>query len=368
MEKYIQEKIEKLNFKQITPIQKEIFKNFETKSNLVCISPTGTGKTHAYLLPILSKIKWNKDIVQAVIVVPTNELVFQIFEMITKIENQKNKIKIFFGGMNKIKTNSQLDKKQPIIIIATLNKLFEYVYILKKINIHKSSFFILDEADMFFEQKSLPLIKNLLSKWKPKILLLSASLTKNMKSFINKHFGKSIFIDVNNKSKLNLNFYAVESSEKNRLKDLLFFLYKINPFLAFIFISKKKEQPYVYKILKNKKMNVLDFSSYLSVKERRRKIIEIKKNKYQYIVTTDIASRGLDIKDISWIIHYDLPNKNLDFFKHRSGRAGRMGKEGNVILFYEQKEKELLLKIEKKNNIKFKKISLRKSQKNDKNW
>lgn len=142
--------------------------------------------------------------------------------------------------MNKIKTNSQLDKKQPIIIIATLNKLFEYVYILKKINIHKSSFFILDEADMFFEQKSLPLIKNLLSKWKPKILLLSASLTKNMKSFINKHFGKSIFIDVNNKSKLNLNFYAVESSEKNRLKDLLFFLYKINPFLAFIFISKKK--------------------------------------------------------------------------------------------------------------------------------
>lgn len=95
MEKYIQEKIEKLNFKQITPIQKEIFKNFETKSNLVCISPTGTGKTHAYLLPILSKIKWNKDIVQAVIVVPTNELVFQIFEMITKIENQKNKIKIF---------------------------------------------------------------------------------------------------------------------------------------------------------------------------------------------------------------------------------------------------------------------------------
>ncbi|WCA22624.1 DEAD/DEAH box helicase [Candidatus Phytoplasma oryzae] len=351
MQEYIKTKIEKLNFKQTTPIQEEVFRNFNKKLNLVCIAPTGTGKTHAYLLPILSQINWELNIIQAIILAPTNELVLQIFEMIIQIENRKDKIKIFFGGMNRTKTYLKLKKKQPSIIITTLSKLFEYAHILKKINIYKSSFLVLDEADMFFEKKSLSLIKILLSKWKPKILLSSATLDKKMEPFINKNFGKSLFINVNHKHKSNLNFHIFKSDKNNRLKDLINVIEKINPFLAFIFVSHKKDQSNVYDFLKKKKLNILNFSSNLSVKERKRKIIEIKKNRYQYIITSDLASRGLDIKNISVIIHYDLPIKNLDFFKHRNGRAGRTGEKSDIILFYNDEEKKYLIKIKKKNNI-----------------
>ncbi|WP_153369337.1 DEAD/DEAH box helicase [Candidatus Phytoplasma sacchari] len=359
MQDYIQKKLKELNFQKITPIQEEVFTNFNKNTNLVCISPTGTGKTHAYLLPILRKINWDQNIIQAIIVTPTNELVFQIFEMINKIENKNSKIKILFGGINRTKNYLKLEKKQPCMIITTLSKLFEYGYVLKKINIYKSSFLVLDEADMLFEEKSLILIKKILykQKWKPKILLLSASLNTKMKPFINKHFGKSIFIDVNDKHKLNLKYYILKSNKNDRIKDLISFLKTINPFLAFIFISKKKEQYDIYEILK-KKINILYFSSDLSVKERKRKIIEIKKNKYQYVITSDLASRGLDIPNICWIIHYDLPYKNLDFFQHRNGRTGRMNKEGNVIVFYDYEEEKYLLEIKKKKNINFKEIKL----------
>ncbi|KXT29115.1 helicase domain protein [Candidatus Phytoplasma oryzae] len=362
MEKYIQNKLKHLNLIKITPIQQKVFEKFEEKSNLICVAPTGTGKTYAYLLPVLSKIIWDKNIIQAVIVVPTNELVFQTLENLNKIENKKSQIKIFFGGMNRIKTYKKLEKKQPSIIISTLEKLFEYAYNLKKINIYKSSFLILDEADMFLESNYLSLLKTLLSKWKPKILFFSASIDKKTKPFIDKHFGKSIFININEKQKLNLNYYISKSPKNNRIKDLIQFLNQKNPFFAFIFVSNKKEQLNIYEILK-KKFNILNFSSNFSVKERKRKMIEIKKNKYQYVITSDLASRGLDIEDISWIIHYDLPKRNLKFFQHRNGRTGRMNKQGNILLFYDNEDENALLKIKQKNNIKFNKIILSNKEK-----
>jgi ATP-dependent RNA helicase CshB len=355
MEKYINKKLQELNFTKITPIQKEVFEKFQKPFNLVCIAPTGTGKTHAYLLPILSKIKWEKNIIQAIIVVPTNELVFQVFEMIKQIEKKSSQIKIFYGGMNRTKIYSKLEKKQPSIIITTLNKLFEYAYTIKKINIYKSSFLVLDEADMLFDSKSLYLIKILLSKWKPKILLSSASLKIQMKPLITKYFGPSLFINIENYKKQNLNYYIFKSHKNSRSKDLINLMKIINPFIAFIFITKKKEQDLIYEILKKENFNILNFSSNLSVRERKKNMLEIKKNKYQYVLTSDLIARGLDI-DVDWVIHFDLPRQNLEFFQHRNGRTGRKEKKGNVFLFYDEKDQKSLLKIKKNKNIELKEI------------
>ncbi|MBP3059375.1 DEAD/DEAH box helicase, partial [Texas Phoenix palm phytoplasma] len=120
---------------------------------MVGVSQTGTGKTHSYLLPILSKIDWNKNHIQAVIIVPTNELVFQTFQMLKEIENRNSQVKIFYGSMNKNKISLSLKKKQPPIIITTIEKLFEYSKVINKVNINKASYLVLDEADTLFEQK-----------------------------------------------------------------------------------------------------------------------------------------------------------------------------------------------------------------------
>ncbi|MDV3196317.1 MAG: DEAD/DEAH box helicase [Candidatus Phytoplasma stylosanthis] len=357
MKNYIQEKIKQLKFKKITPIQKEIFDNFDKPYHLVGISPTGTGKTHAYLLPILSKINWEQNNIQAIIVTPTNELIFQIFQMLKVIENKCSKVKILYGGIDKKKILKSLEKKQPPLIITTLSKLVEFSSIFKKIKFHKSSFLVLDEADMLFDQKSLFLLDELLSKWNPKILLFSASITDKMKPFINKYFGKSLFLNVNDKQKLNLKYYTLFSYKEKRLNDLKHLITKLNPYSALIFVSKKTEQLKIYNFLKECNLNILNFSSDLTVQKRKYFINEIKKMKYQYILTSDLASRGLDL-DIEWVIHYDLPHKNLEFFQHRSGRTGRMGKEGKVLIFYDEKEINSLTKIKKNNNISFKNIVL----------
>lgn len=131
LQNYIQKKIAQLQFKSLTPIQKEVFASFEKAGNLVGIAPTGTGKTHAYLLPLLSQIDFNKNVLQAIILVPTNDLVFQVLEMLKQVEKSPF-TKIFYGGMNKQKTLEQLTNKQPALIISTPDKILQYAFKLKK--------------------------------------------------------------------------------------------------------------------------------------------------------------------------------------------------------------------------------------------
>ncbi|MDV3205471.1 MAG: DEAD/DEAH box helicase [Weeping tea tree witches'-broom phytoplasma] len=357
MQIYLERKLKELNFVNITPIQKKVFTSFEQPLHLVGISPTGTGKTHAYLLPILSKIAWQRNIIQAVIIAPTNELVFQIFQMLKGIEKQNSKVKIFYGGMDQKKITSHLKTKQPPVVIATLNQLVKYTITNKQLNIYKASFLVLDEADMLFDSKSLSLINLLLIRWHPKILLFSASITTHMKPFVDKYFGKSLFLNTNKEQRLKIKYYALHSFCYKRLNDLVHLAKKLNPYAALIFVSNKKNQFHVYETLKKENLNVLNFSSDLLVKQRKRYISEIHKNKYQYIVSSDLTARGLDL-DISWVIHYDLPIKNLEFFQHRSGRTGRLGKEGNVLVLYDEKEKTYLEKIKKLYQITFQNIEL----------
>ncbi|QTX03217.1 superfamily II DNA/RNA helicase [Candidatus Phytoplasma luffae] len=357
MTNYIKNKLKQLKFETITPIQEELFNNFQKPLNIVGISPTGTGKTHAYLLPILSEIDWRQNKTQAIIIAPNNELIFQIFQMIKQIEQRSSQVKILYGGMDKQKTIKNLEKKQSPLIITTLNKLFEYYTVFKTIKFAKSSFLVLDEADMLFEQSSLSLLDVLLTSWKPKILLFSASITSNMNPFINKYFGKSLFLNTNDKQKLNLKYYTLLSYQEKRLNDLKHLMKNLNPYSALIFVSKKEEQSKIYNFLKTFNFNILNFSSDLKIQKRKYFFNEIKKMKYQYILTSDLMARGLDL-DIEWVIHYDLPKKNLEFFQHRSGRTGRMGKEGKVLIFYDEKEQKSLQKIKQQHNIVFQNIVL----------
>ncbi|VEU80615.1 DEAD/DEAH box helicase [Haploplasma axanthum] len=339
--KYINE-IEKMGFAKLTPIQTEIINNFNNKRNLVGVAPTGTGKTHAYLIPLIGNIDVTKDEVQAIIIVPTNELVNQVKRMVEPL-SENIKIKSYDSKIDKGREIAWLDKYQPQLVISTPERLIDLSNNGLKIN--TSKYFVLDEADMMFDESFLKQIDLIIGRVSTaKFLLFSATITENMHMFIKKYFGVYDLIDTSKDHKLKIEHRLVKASLDNRIDTLNDLLRVLNPYLAIIFVSKKEDQTKIFDLLLDKGLSVTQLSSSLNQHQRKRVINDIIDLKYQYVVASDLAARGLDF-DVSHVINYDLPYK-LEFFKHRSGRTGRMEKEGIVITIVDNNDRNKVKRLE----------------------
>lgn len=342
---YIEEKLKKLKFKELTPIQKGVFEAFPKKKHIVGIAKTGTGKTHAYLLPMVEAI--NKDIkqVQAVIIVPTNELVEQVYQMLMDFEDELDVLKLN-ALTDSVKVSNKLSKKQPQVVISTPQKVKEYTINQNLLKIQTALNFCLDEADMMFDYDFLSMIDQILPAMpKTRYLLFSATINESMKPFIKKYFGDYILIDKQKENTLKIEHRLINLKHKSRNDVLLNIVEHINPFLAFVFVSKVENQQQVFDLLQEKGLSVCMMHSKLGLKQRKNVIEDIKNLKYQYVVVSDLASRGLDFK-VSHVIHYDLPHM-LEYFMHRSGRTGRMNDTGIVITIAELTDSRKIEKLKK---------------------
>ncbi|HPG43640.1 MAG TPA: DEAD/DEAH box helicase [Acholeplasmataceae bacterium] len=327
----VKEMLSKLKYHEITPIQKGVFNAFNSPKHLVGLAPTGTGKTHAYLLPILAAIDLNQMVVQALIIVPTNELVLQVHKMLMEADDRFI-VKTYYGGTNKMREQEWLKKYQPQIVIATPQQIVDYVNETRLLRIHQAKYVVFDEADMMFDEAFLSMIDQMLPAMeKAKYLLFSATLNQSMTPFIKTYFGSYDLIDTSKQHDLKITYKLINIKHRNRLEALSELLEYINPYLGFIFVSKKENQDLVYEALLEKNISVCNLNASMGVKKRTKLIEDILALKYQYVVTSDLAARGLDFK-ISHVIHYDLPHF-LEFYMHRSGRTGRMNDTGEVITF-----------------------------------
>ncbi len=342
---YIKEKLKTLGFEEITPIQSKVFELFDNPKHLVGLAPTGTGKTHAYLLPILSKIDKNLNQVQAVICVPTNELVLQVSDMLKAVDDEVI-TKAYVGGTDKKVELAWLEKKQPQVVISTPFRLANYAMDEGALKILTAKYMVFDEADMMFDEDFLTLIDPIVSRMRQtKFLLFSASITKMMEPFIKTYFGLYDFIDTSKLHKLNIDYKLIEIKDMDRTKALEFLLEDFHPYLCFIFVSKKEDQLAVYQMLLDKNLQACNYSSDLTMKRRKQMIDDIRALKYQYVVTSDVVARGLDF-EVSHVIHYDLPH-HLEFFIHRSGRTGRMYNDGIVYTLMQLKDHRKIEKLTK---------------------
>ena len=343
---YIKEKLKQLGFNTTTPIQDGVFKLIDGKKHLVGLAPTGTGKTHAYLLPILARLDFAKQEVQVVICVPTNELVAQVEQMLKEIETNI-RVKAYFGGSDKQREIEWLRKYQPQIVIATPQRLHEFVVDLNILKIQTAKYFVMDEADMMFDYDFLSMLDPILPAMsRAKFMLFSATIIPSMEPFMRKYFGEYDFIDTSKKHNLKIEYQLINIKYQNRLDVLKTVIKHINPYLCFIFVSKKENQEIVFQELVDQGLSVISLSSNSGVKKRAKIIDDIKNLKYPYVVTSDLAARGLDFK-ISHIIHYDLPHL-LEFFQHRSGRTGRMHDSGTVITFMSVDDHRKIEKLKQK--------------------
>ncbi|MFA5471055.1 MAG: DEAD/DEAH box helicase [Acholeplasmataceae bacterium] len=342
---YIKEKLRQLGFDKTTPIQDGVFSVFNNKRHIVGLAPTGTGKTHAYLLPILEKIDLNLKQVQAIIIVPTNELVIQVHQMLVKTDDRFI-VKAYDASHDKSRDVLWLKKQQPQIVITTPSRLKYVVVDQQALVIKYTKYLVLDEADMMFDEEFMGWIDEFIPILKDaKYLLFSATITKQMEPFIKAYFGQYELIDTSKDHKLDIEYQLINIKYQDRLESLKKVISHINPFVCFIFVSKKENQDIVYGALSEMGLNVINFKSSLGIKRRKQIIDEIKETKYQYVVTSDLAARGLDF-NVSHVIHFDLPH-HLEFFMHRSGRTGRMNASGHVIAFLSVDDHRKVEKIKK---------------------
>ena len=349
----LNQKIISLGFLEPTLIQEKAYEIINKKQSAIFISPTGTGKTHAYLIPIIENLS-DEAYVQALIIVPTNELVIQVGRMLKEMDFTD--YKTFSTLEDRQRQIQSLHHKQPKIAITTPGRLHDLVIKENVLKTHRAETLVLDEADMLFDHDFLTQLEPVIKAIKGQTYIFSATLPDNLLSWVNKSFQTMHIIDVTDEIDLNIDHHLIyhKGEKADRLLDLL---ETINPYLCFIFVSKNEDIDPLYDILFDKGYNITKLSSKMPIRQRKAIVDEIHALKYQYVLSSDIASRGMDFLGISHIIHYDMPYKT-EFYIHRSGRTGRMDMHGNVYLFFEDKDHRKIASL-KKRGIVFKEYTIR---------
>ena len=232
--------LEKLNFKKLSIIQEKTIEAFPKNQNLVIVAPTGTGKTHSYLIPIFEEFqKLYKKGLKLVILIPTNELVFQVTDMVKELFNDY-KVRSFYGSMDRSREIAWLERNEIDIAIGTPSKIKEFIE-LGALSFSNLEYLVFDEADMMFEIDFASQIAPILKTSKlGKLILVSATISQAMQPFIKEFFGNYILVDTTKENILDITHYMIKTGTRSRLEVLERLLKVINPFFAIIFVSKKK--------------------------------------------------------------------------------------------------------------------------------
>ena len=333
----IQEIMEIEHFKKLTPIQDAIVNRKNKTRDLIGISSTGSGKSHAFFMPIFEQIDENKDEVQAVISAPTRELAFQLYERAKKLADHFNiRIRLVTGGMEK-KQGGQT----PHIVIGTPGRMKDMFLSENALRLDTAKMVVIDEADMTMEFGFLEDVDQILSRMdeKVQIMVFSATIPENLQPFLKKYlFNPEIVrIDTNEEFQSDITNYLVPCKHKSYEQKLLDILPSINPYVCLIFCNTTEQASSTAKCMRENGYDLVELHSGLESRQRMQAIKMIQSQKKSYIVASDIASRGIDLEGITHVISCGFP-KDLKFFIHRAGRTGRANRDGLCIALYKPED------------------------------
>lgn len=344
--------IDELGFEQPTPIQEKSFSVILSGKDMIGIAQTGTGKTFAYMMPLLRELKFSKQInPRILILVPTRELVVQVVDEIEKLAKYINvRVLGIYGGTN-INPQKQLIAQGVDIIVATPGRVYDLALsgALKFKSIQK---LVIDEVDVMLDLGFRFQLMNIfeLLPDKRQNIMFSATMTDDVDALITDYFKapKKISIAVSGTPLENINqqaydvpnFYTKVKLLNHLLKDIELF----NKVL--IFVSTKRKADMIFDLLEENFANELCvIHSNKTQNYRLRSIEQFESGEHRMLVATDVMARGLDIDDVSHVINFDTPSFPENYM-HRIGRTGRAEKKGNSILFSTQKEQPAKLDIE----------------------
>ena len=317
-------------------MQKSAYKTSENENDLLLLSPTGSGKTLAFLFPVLRNLKKENSGIQAMILVPSRELALQI-EQVFKSMGTDFKVSVCYGGHDKkIEVNNLIES--PALLIGTPGRI---AYHLKNDNFDATTIktLVLDEFDKSLEfgfHDDMSLIISEMPLLSQRILTSATAMTE-IPAFTGLNNEATVdFLKVL-EIKPDFQLRKVITTSEEKLETLFQLLCKIGNKRTLIFCNHRDAVDRISELLKEKGISRETFHGGMEQDERERALLKFKNDSSRILITTDLASRGLDIPEVESIVHYQLPPKE-DAFIHRNGRTARMNAKGFVYLIMTEDE------------------------------
>lgn len=326
----------KLQIQEMNQMQKSTYKTTENNQDVVLLSPTGSGKTLAFLFPVLRNLKKNTPGIQTLILIPSRELGLQI-EQVFKSMGTDFKVSVCYGGHDKkIEVNNLI--QAPAVLIGTPGRI---VYHLRNNNFDPKTIktLVLDEFDKALElgfHKDMEFISNSLKNVSQRILT-SATAMDEIPEFTGLKNEKVVDFLKLAEAKPDIQLKKVMTISEEKLDTLFNLICKIGNKRTLIFCNHREAVDRISELLREKGIDRETFHGGMEQDERERALLKFKNDSARILITTDLASRGLDVPEVESIVHYQLPYQE-DAFIHRNGRTARMNAKGFVYLIMTAEE------------------------------
>lgn len=345
--------LDALKYVKATPIQEQAIPVILAGRDLIGCAQTGTGKTAAFILPIISKIidSGEADFTQALVIVPTRELATQIDQIVEAYS--------YFTGVSSIAIYGGTDGKSFVrernaiengvdILIATPGRLIAHIN-MGYVNLKKLHYLVLDEADRMLDMGFLPDLQKIFAQLNPKRqnLLFSATMPDQVRRIARTilHNPETITIELSKPAAgVTQSAYQVNEDEKYQL--IVDILSKRPGQRTIVFASTKKAVSLLYQKLLDKRLPAKKISSDLEQSEREQVMMDFRNKKVEILVATDVLSRGIDVEGIDMVINFDVPHEAEDYV-HRIGRTARAERKGEAITLIVPKDLKKFKNIEK---------------------
>ncbi|MBI5654571.1 DEAD/DEAH box helicase [Candidatus Uhrbacteria bacterium] len=320
----------KLKFKTPTPIQQKSIPIAIEGKDIIGVAQTGTGKTLAFGIPLIQRLAQAKG--RGLVILPTRELALQADEVFQQVGRQIGlRTAVLIGGAS-MGMQIQMIRKNPHVLIVTPGRLIDHLE-QKTVNLSDVKILVLDEADRMLDMGFAPQIKRILQTV-PKdrqTMLFSATMPSEILKIASTYMKLPVQIEIarsgTTAEKVTQELYVVKKDDKSRLLDKIL---SENRGSVLVFTRTKHGATKIARTIRNMGHTSAEIHSNRSLNQRREALDGFKSGKYRVLVATDIAARGLDVKDIELVVNFDLPSQAEDYV-HRIGRTGRAGRPGRAI-------------------------------------
>lgn len=336
----LQDKLHNMGITIPTPVQKRTIPLVMQGKNLLVQSPTGTGKTIAYLAPLLMSINTTTKDLECIILVPSRELAMQTLRVGKELAKEDIRFGVLIGGTNTKRQLEQL-KSKPKIVVGTPGRVLELLR-KRKINGQVIKSIVVDEVDKMLSQGFFDDVKEILKGTLKtrQTLFYSATTPKEILQSLPEIVDSPVVIQIRGEAEIPslIEHLYFTVGKKNKFIALCKLLKLYNPKKAMVFLQKNGGADPLAKQLKEKGVAVQALHSDLPQNLRKTILDNFRKGKIRVLVTTDLLARGIDIPGVDYIFNFDLPADEKHYL-HRAGRTGRAGKKGTAIsLIYDEQE------------------------------
>ncbi|MBA3847936.1 MAG: DEAD/DEAH box helicase [Planctomycetes bacterium] len=339
-----------VGYTEPTPIQSEAIPVALTGKDLIGQAQTGTGKTAAFVLPMLQRLYALEGEGPVMLVLtPTRELAKQVHDQFVKMAGASGaRAALVYGGVS---MDDQIDaiRRQPHAVIGTPGRIIDHMR-RRTLDFSRLAMVVLDEADQMLDIGFWPDVMYIVSHTPPsrQSMLFSATMPDPIKVLAEKHMKDPVHIRIKPRQvtveQVDQKYIAVPRERKNEL--LAHFIDTYQPEQLVVFCRTKHQTDRVAEVLKRKKLSAGAIHGDLPQSKRERMLEQFRNGELQSLIATNVAARGLDIPAVSHVVNYDIP-ENPEEYVHRIGRTARMGKRGVARTFITSEDGQFLLEIEK---------------------